>query len=174
MKKSTRRNFIKSVSALGAAIPLLKPNEIFGQFNDAFVFQSPFMKAVMQKDYPLLTSLWIDSLGKNKAAVNPILSGNNINAKYRTKASAKSISYWIEGQEKNDLPAWKFIFSDKNIHIISEKNNHAEPFNITVNQELDHTTVLGIMKEPGKVSLPCLIHLPDMGTFNLLVTYNLK
>lgn len=167
MKKSTRRNFIKSVSALGAAISLLKPNEIFGQFNDAFVFQSPFMKAGMQKDYPQLTSLWIDSLGKNKAAVNPLLSGNNMNAKYKSKASAKSISYWIEGQEKNDLPAWKFIFSDKNIQIISEKNNHAEPFNITVNQELNHATVLGIMKERSKVSLPCLIHMPDMGTFRV-------
>ena len=167
MKTSTRRNFIKSVSVLGATIPLLKPNEIFGQFNDEFVFQSPFMKAGMQKDYPQLTSLWIDSLGKNKAAVNPLLSSNKMNAKYKSKASAKSISYWNENQGKNDLPDWKFIFSEKSIKIISEKNNQAEPFNITVNQELNHTTVLGIMKERSKVSLPCLIHLPDMGTFRV-------
>ena len=167
MKKSTRRNFIKSVSVLGATIPLLKPNEIFGQFNDEFVFQSPFMKAGMQKDYPQLTSLWIDSLGKNKVADNPLLNFDKINTKYRSKISAKSISYWNEDQGKNDLPDWKFIFSDKSIQIISEKNNQAEPFNITVNQELNHTTVLGIMKERSKVSLPCLIHMPDMGTFRV-------
>ena len=167
MKKSTRRNFIKSVSVLGATIPLLKPNEIFGQFNDEFVFQSPFMKAGMQKDYPQLTSLWIDSLGKNKAAENPLLSGDKINAKYRSETSAKSISYWNENQEKNELPAWKFIFSDKSIQVISEKNGNNEPFNIMVNQELNHTTVLGIMKERNKVSLPCLIHMPDMGTFRI-------
>lgn len=167
MKTSTRRNFIKSVSVLGVSIPLLKPNEIFGQSNDAFSFQSPFMKAVMQKDYPQLTSLWVDSLGKNKAADNPFINGNKINTKCRSKISAKSISYWNEGQEKNDLPAWKFIFSDKSIQIISERNNHTEPFNITVNQELNHTTVLGIMKDRSKVSMPCLIHLPDMGTFRV-------
>jgi hypothetical protein len=167
MKTSTRRNFIKSVSVLGVSVPLLKPNEIFAQFNDVFIFQSPFMKAVMHRDYPQLTSLWIDSLGKNKTADNPLLSGNKMNVAYRSNLSAKSISYWNKNQKIHDLPAWKFIFSDKNIQVISEKNDAEEPFNILVNQELNHTTVLGIMKERSNVSLPCLIHLPDMGTFQV-------
>ena len=167
MKKSTRRNFIKTVSVAGLSIPLLSPEKVFGQFLNSFAFESPFMKAVMQKDYPQLTSLWVDSLGKNKTAANPILRGNKINAKYKSKVSSKSISYWTENQEINSFPAWKFIFSEKSIQVISEKNNISEPFNVTFNQELNHATVLGIMKERNKVSLPCLIHLPDMGTFRV-------
>ena len=76
MKKSTRRNFIKTVSVVGLSIPLLSPEKVFGQLLDLFAFESPFMKAIMQKDYPQLTSLWVDSLGKNKTAANPILIGN--------------------------------------------------------------------------------------------------
>lgn len=168
MKTTTRRNFLKSVSVLGLSIPLLKPNELFGQFgNDSFTFHSPFMNVVMRKDYPQLNALWVDSLGKNKAAENPLLTGDKIKSVYRSAISEKSISYQNEGQEKNSPPAWKFKFSEKSIQIISEKSENSDPFNITVNQELNHTTVLGIMKERNKVTLPCLIHLPDMGTFRV-------
>ncbi|MGV8092520.1 MAG: hypothetical protein AB2L24_11730 [Mangrovibacterium sp.] len=167
MQKFTRRKFIKSSSILGVSIPFSGSGGIFDEFNESFSFQSPFMKAVMRKDYPQLTSLWIDSLGKNKAANNPLLANDKINAKYTSKNSAESISYWTEKSEKNSSPAWKFIFSEKSIRIISEENNQRVPFNITINQELNHATVLGIMKERNKVSLPCLIHLPDMGTFRV-------
>src|SRR3984893_7644730 len=109
MKTSTRRKFIKSVSVLGLSIPLLNHDETFGQFNDSFTFHSPFLKATMQKDYPRLTSLLVDSLGKNKAGNNPLLVDDEIKNKYRNEISGKSISYWLENQQKNILPAWKFI-----------------------------------------------------------------
>src|SRR5665647_1161428 len=140
MKATTRRNFLKSVSVLGLSIPLLKPNELFGQFgNDSFTFHSPFMNVVMRKDYPQLNALWVDSLGKNKAAENSLLTGDKIKNVYRSAISEKSISYQNEGQEKNSPPAWKFKFSEKSIHISSEKSENSDPFNITVNQELNHT-----------------------------------
>jgi hypothetical protein len=168
MKTSTRRNFLKSVSVLGLSIPLLKPNELFGQFsNDSFAYHSPFMNVVMQKDYPQLNSIWVDSLGKNKASENPLLTGDKTKRIYRSAISGESISYHIEGQENNSSPAWEFKFSEKSIQIISKKSEDSDPFNITFNQELNHTTVLGIMKERNKVAMPCLIHLPDMGTFRV-------
>lgn len=166
MKAFTRRNFIKSSSTLGLTIPFLS-GEVFAQSNESFSFKSPFMNAVMWKDYPQLTSLWIDSLGKNNAGKNPLLVNDKISTKYTSKNSAESISYWTEQQKKNSSPAWKFIFSEKSIRIISEENNNSAPFNITINQELNHATVLGIMKESNKISLPCLIHMPDMGTFRV-------
>ncbi|MCX6222629.1 MAG: hypothetical protein NTZ69_16795 [Bacteroidia bacterium] len=125
------------------------------------------MKVAMRKDFPQLDSLCIDSLGKGKAAAHPPLIREIISKKYRSTISAKSISYQIESQEKNSPPAWKFSFSNKSIQIISEKSGNSEPFNININQELNHATVLGIMKERNKVALPCLIHLPDMGTFRV-------
>ena len=57
MKTTSRRKFIKSASVLGLALPLLNPNEIFGQQIESFTFQSPFMKVAMRKDFPQLTSL---------------------------------------------------------------------------------------------------------------------
>ena len=168
MKIFARRKFIKSISVLGLSIPLLKPIELFGQINnDSFTFHSPFMEAVMQMDYPQLDSLWVDSLGKNESAENPLLTGDKITGIYRSEVSEKSISYRLKNQEKNSLPAWKFKFSNESIQIISGKSEISDPFNITFNQELNYTTVLGIMKERNKVALPCLIHLPDMGTFRV-------
>jgi hypothetical protein len=57
MKTTSRRKFIKSASVLGLALPLLNPNEIFGQQIDSFTFHSPFMKVAMRKDFPQLASL---------------------------------------------------------------------------------------------------------------------
>ena len=167
MKTTSRREFIRSASVLGLAIPLLNPTQIFGQQIDSFIFQSPFMKVAMRIDFPQITSLSIDSLGKGMASVNPLLISDNIATKCRSTISGKSIFYYTENQEKDTAPIWKFSFSDKDIQIISEKSRNIEPFNITVNQEINHTTVLGVMKERNKVILPCLIHLPDMGTFRV-------
>lgn len=167
MKTTTRRKFIKSASVLGLSIPLINPIQLFGQQINSFKFQSPFMNVAMQKDFPQMTSLCIDSLGKGMTSVNPLLSSNNITTKYRSTASDKSIFYHAENQGKETTPAWKFSFSDKIIQITSGKSVNCEPFNIAVNQELNHATVLGIMKERNSVAIPCLIHLPDMGTFRV-------
>ena len=165
MKYSSRRKFIKSVSLVGLSIPLLKPNLMFGQSNDdLFTFRSPYMEIIMLRNYPQLSSLWIDSLGQSKKGDSPLLPGDNANVKYESVISANSISYRTSGQGIDSLPAWDFIFSDKRIQIVSGESNGV-PFNIFINQELNHVTVLGVMKEANKVSLPCLVHLPDMGTF---------
>jgi hypothetical protein len=168
MKMSSRRNFLKSVSVLGIALPVLKTSEVFSLTKgENFTFQSPFMNAVMESDFPRLSSLWIDSLGKSKVAENPILVDNTKIKKYESTVIGNSISYRLKNQPKNSLPSWKFKYSKKDIQISSENHKDSEPFTIKINQELNHITVLGVMKEAKKVSLPCVIHLPDMGTFRV-------
>lgn len=167
MKTTTRREFIKSTLVLGLAIPLLNPTRIFARTNYLFTFYSPYMKVAMRMDFPQLSSLSVDSMGKDKELVSPLLMGSNMIKKYRSRGSGKSISYHAENQKKDSCPAWNFSFSDKSIQIISNKTGDGEPFNIVINQEINHTTVLGVMKEHNKVILPCLIHLPDMGTFRV-------
>jgi hypothetical protein len=168
MKKPSRRNFIKSVSVLGITLPILRSNEIFGQLKSGkFTFQTPFMNVVMESDSPQLSSLWIDSLGKNKVAENPILVNHSTSKKYDSFVTENTISYKLKNQPKNSLPAWNFKYSKKDIQISSENFKDSEPFTIKMNQELNHITVLGVMKEAKKVALPCLIHLPDMGTFRV-------
>ena len=168
MKKPSRRNFLKSVSVLGITIPVLKSDDIFGNLKrDNFTFQSPYMNAVMPTDYPQLSALWIDSLGKNKVAENPILTDKAPSKKYESKIIDNSISYTLKNQPKNSLPSWMFKYSKKGIQISSENFNDSDSFTIKINQELNHITVLGVMKEAKKVSLPCVIHLPDMGTFRV-------
>ena len=168
MKISSRRNFVKSVSVLGITLPILKTVDVFSQMKGRnFTFQSPFMNAVMQTDFPQLSSLWIDSLGKSKIAENPILLNSAVINKYESIVTENTISYKLKNQSKNSLPAWKFKYSKKNVQISSENFKDADPFTIKINQELNHITVLGVMKEAKKVALPCVIHLPDMGTFRV-------
>jgi hypothetical protein len=167
MKIITRLKFIKSISVLGLAAPITSFGRIFSESVGSFKFQSPFMTAAMENNSPEFSFLSIDSLGKNESGPSPVLASDKIRKKYKSKISGTSISYWLIDKQQKAPPVWEFNFSEQKIQITSTSNDTADTFNILINQELNHTTVLGVMKKRNKVSLPCLIHLPNMGTFEL-------
>ena len=162
----TRRKFILSISSLGISYALIKPTKILAQNRD-FTFQSPFMGLNMNIDYPGVESLWIDSLGKNKKMHIPLIDSTTKGSFKGVKKSNLAIQYRLSTQTIKDPAAWEFNFSKKKISIESKFTEGNQPFEIMVSQELNHTTVLGIMIEKNIVQLPCLIHFPDMGTFRV-------
>ena len=67
-------------------------------------------------------------------------------------------------------PIWRVTCSEKVLTLRSDYAAGAEapPFTLTFNQKANHATLLGLMK-PGErqMSLPCVLHLPDMGTLRI-------
>ena len=113
MEKKSRREFVKSLSFVGFAMPVLQLDKLFGKPDDSFSYQSGFMNISMSGSCPQINSLWIDSLGKNKSSINPVLQNKNVCNAYHSKKTKSSITYWLKNQSVAQLPAWKFAFEEK-------------------------------------------------------------
>lgn len=154
-----RRRFVKNSVLAGMAVAAA--NKLY-----AFLPRAPaFLKINPDKQWPRFDFFSIDSLGKNKlqhniALVEPV----TMQVKYKTTISGNSTVYHLQ-----NTPAWKCTLNEKSFSIFSEfVEGNADTFVINFNQHENHATLLGIMKgNEGKVTLPAILHLPDMGTLQL-------
>ena len=172
----SRRKFIKSTALIGASFPLIGPFQLFERGENDFTFQSLFMGVKLNNDRPSVKSLWLDSIGKGMASANPILG---MTSKSEKKGNfeckhilGNKVSYRLKNQSEETKEAWHLNFGMKSISISSNYINANESFEILIDQKINHATVLGMMNERNKVTLPCLIHFPGMGT--LRVTCDVK
>ncbi len=130
-------------------------------------FRTPYYRLVLSRTAPQITALCFDSLGKGRLSVNPILppqaEGEAWQATYRDQA----ITYV---RQRNGLPAnagWTFEFSPRRIVIRTRAQAGValKPLVITFQQLINHATLLGrLAKAPRQMRLPCILHLPDLGT----------
>ena len=103
----------------------------------------------------------VDSLGSGRLEHNPVLAETN-----RVGGlELNGLSYRLNGKT-----IWTAEFSDSVLVLRSEAVEGLEvlPFTLTFDQKKNHATLLGLMK-PGerKMALPCILHLPDMGTLRI-------
>ena len=64
---------------------------------------------------------------------------------------------------------WTFEFWEKSIRLISHWSEKDPPEPVVFDFDLKqcHATVLGMVKSPGKIALPAVMHLPDQGSFKI-------
>ena len=124
-------------------------------------FQSKHLAIGLSRTAPAFTVFAVDSLGQGKLDQNPVLPETNAIAGLE-----------LDGQtyKLNGKPVWRVTCSEKVLTLRSDYAAGAEapPFTLTFNQKANHATLLGLMK-PGErqMSLPCVLHLPDMGTLRI-------
>jgi hypothetical protein len=103
----------------------------------------------------------VDSLGSGRLEHNPVLAETN----RVCGLELNGLSYRLNGKT-----VWTTEFSDSVLVLRSEAAAGLEvpPFTLTFDQKKNHATLLGLMK-PGerKMALPCILHLPDMGTLRI-------
>lgn len=160
-----RRRFVKNTVLAG--IGLTAANKLSAILSRP----SSFLKIIPDKQWPRFTFFSIDSLGKNKLQQNTALAtATTTQLKYTSKQSGNTTLYQLIGHKNK--PAWKFTQHEKSFSIAAEYiDGHTDPFVINFNQHENHATLLGLIKGPdAKVSLPAILHLPDMGS--LQVTCN--
>lgn len=127
-------------------------------------FQSQHYAVGFSDIRPAFTWFTVDSLGHGKRTENPVLEHEGNPVASGLKREAK-FTY-----TRNGKTAWSVECQEKALTMRSNCVEGAEalPFSLAFNQKKNHATLLGLM-EVGKrsVSLPCILHLPDMGSVRI-------
>lgn len=134
---------------------------------DGHEFTTPFYRLGLARTAPEVTALCFDSLGKGKLSVNPILSQSAADQAWHVVSSGHEVSYARKSNGKITEAGWTFEFSPQHIVIRSTAQSGVtlKPLEIAFNQVINHATLLGRMaKAPRQMRLPCILHLPDLGT----------
>ena len=157
--KTTMKRFILfclTTSCLilsAAATPPLPPDH-----------QSKHLALGFSRTQPAFSWFSVDSLGQGKLEQNPVLPETNAIPVPGLEFKAP-FTYCLNGQ-----PVWRITCRDKTLILRSDfvAGVATPPFFLTFNQKANHATLLGLMK-PGErqMMLPCVLHLPDMGSVRI-------
>ncbi len=125
-------------------------------------FQSRHLAVGFSRSAPAFSVFAVDSLGQGKLSQNPVLAETNavpglqLEGRFTYKFNGKTV--------------WRVECREKTLTLRSDyaAGVAAPPFVLTFNQRANHATLLGLMK-PGerRMALPCVLHLPDMGSLRI-------
>ncbi len=127
---------------------------------------TPYYRIALSDRGLFVESLDVDSLGQGKVAGN-LLSGVAME-KARLETREGRALYRLP--QAADPPAWEFRFAKKTITLIARHvpGQQSPPLALRFDQTRSHATVLGRMKpHVHQVATPCLLHVPDHGTFRV-------
>ena len=150
----------KNAPAAASVLPATAP--------DGYEFKTPFYRLGLAHTTPEITALSLDSLGKDKLSVNPILPQlAAVHQEWHVTPGDHAVTYARKSNGKPTDAGWTFKFAPRHIVIrsMAQTGVALEPLVISFKQLINHATLLGRMaKAPEQMSLPCILHLPDLGT----------
>lgn len=124
-------------------------------------FTSSHLAIGLSRTAPAFAFFSVDSLGRGALAQNPVLPETNAVA----GLALDGTTYTLGGKA-----AWTVVWDEKSLTLRSEAAGGVAmpPFTLTIDQKANHATLLGLMK-PGerRMGLPCLLHLPGLGTLRV-------
>ena len=139
-------------------------------------FQSKFYAVGFDSAASGFSYFALDSLGRGNTARNPVLAETNStgvdglafaprSAGSHYTYQPDSFAYQIRGQT-----IWQITCADEFLVLRSEfhAGDPSLPFVLGFDQKQNHATLLGRLADTGlQMKLPCLLHLPDMGTMRV-------
>ncbi len=169
-----RRHFIGllATSAAAAAISDSVPrNALAANPMPVFpehAFESTCYRLALSDTAPEVVAFGLDSLGKGKLSVNPILREKSKSPRaWHVSRTGNTFNYFAEHNGKPTKAGWAFSCQATHfvIRCTAARGVALNPLTITFNQLANHATLLGRMdKRRQAMQLPCLLHLPDLGT----------
>jgi hypothetical protein len=132
-------------------------------------FVCSYYRIGLSRTTPAFNAFALDSLGRGEVKANPVLAESATNSGiWRLATLAPGhFAYQRNGAADHSPPAWEVLCRERKLILRSRWNadTNLPPFQLAFNQKAKHATVLGLMR-PGerRASLPCLLHLPDMGS----------
>jgi len=127
-------------------------------------FHSRFLSVGLSRANPGFSFFAVDSLGRGNLASNPVLAETNSAALQGLELDGR-FAYRLNGK-----PIWRITCGEKliTLHADFVPGLEAPPLVLEFNQKANHATLLGRMR-PGQrqVALPCVLHLPDMGSVRI-------
>jgi hypothetical protein len=135
----------------------------------SFEYVSEFYKIQLTDSIPFVKYFSVDALGNNKLAHNTIQWKKSSDAGHYElhKISDSQVVIYKKGEAGR--AEWEFKFNEKKFTITSYygKDNPVKGIDFRFSKNANHTTLLGVMVSEKKTRLPAVLHLPDMGTFQL-------
>jgi hypothetical protein len=138
----------------------------------AFRVSSPFLGVTLSRQKPTLESLAVDSLGLGKCAVNVLHQPAGSAVAFKVHAGYSDtarLEYRRPHTPDDAAPGWTIEAADRAIQLVSQYSASEKPDPIVCNFDTArcHTTLLGLLRQDGEVSLPAILHLPGHGTFRI-------
>jgi hypothetical protein len=131
-------------------------------------FSSRHYSIGLSRTAPAFTAFTLDSLGHGDVTANPVLAegGTNLAALFAAKTSGRFV-YRMLNAGASASPVWEVECTEDKLSLRSRfgGSTNLPPFRLAFNQKSRHATLLGLM-QPGerRMALPCVLHLPDMGS----------
>ena len=127
-------------------------------------FQSKSLAVGFSRIAPAFRYFSVDSLGQGKLAQNPVLVEKDA-------VAVPGLEFQDGGSyTMNGKPIWQVTCAEGLLTLRSDyvSGVEAPSFVLAFSQKANHATLLGLMK-PGehRMSLPCVLHLPDMGSLRI-------
>ncbi|MGA2659742.1 MAG: hypothetical protein ABSH34_19720 [Verrucomicrobiota bacterium] len=142
-----------------AALLLAPPAALRAAMPD---FQSQHLAVGLSRSAPAFSAFAVDSLGQGKLGQNPALAQTNAVPGLELEGG---FTYKLNGK-----PVWRVRCGERALRLRSDyaAGVEAPPFVLAFDQKANHATLLGLMK-PGErqMNLPCVLHLPDMGSLRI-------
>lgn len=134
-------------------------------------FVSGSMVAELSGNAPEFSELSIDGLGQGKRGANIFQpsSANGYKASVAPPGKTHRVEYRKQEQKPGDAPTWAVEFSNQEILLISQWSEGVEldPLAFRFDLAKCYSTVLGLFRADGSLSLPALIHLPGQGSMRV-------
>jgi hypothetical protein len=129
-----------------------------------FEYSTKFYKIQLSDSAPFIRYLSVDALGKSETGKNTI-KWQKIPSSVEYQLNKISDSK-VEINEVSGKKLWSLNFQENNFSVSSYSTKNEEAgLEFRFDKDQNNTTLLGKMVDKKKTKLPCLLHLPDMGTF---------
>jgi hypothetical protein len=148
-----------AISSLAADTPPAAPD-----------FTSPFFAVGFSRTAPAFTYFSVDSLGKSMVTKNPVLAESAAATPTLTFQPVDNRQFTYRARSTTSTVPWRVSCTERKLILHSEHTSGTPsvPFALKFDQNLNHATLLGLMR-PGEkqVRLPCVMHLPDLGSVRI-------
>ncbi len=139
--------------------------------NNAPDFKSDYLAVSFERSAPSFTVFSVDSLGQGKVGGNVAFSARPAAGPFVLQTKDRNhFSYAPQTADRAGERIWEMALTEKSLTLQSHyvEGQAAAPFALAINQKKNHATLLGMIA-PGerRVALPCVLHLPDLGTFRI-------
>jgi len=132
-------------------------------------YHSDYLAISFATNAPAFAWFAVDALGQGERLENVILSGKLPAADYTLKREGEGrFAYLQRLTNGEEVAVWQMELSSQRILLRSRYASNALPFRLLINQKVNHATLLGhLAAGKRRVSTPCVLHLPDQGTFRI-------
>ena len=134
-------------------------------------FKSSYYAFSLSPTNSAIACLSVDSLGQGRLSQNPVfIEGQPAQPWQVQKLGAKQLACRPVSADPKSPAAWEFEFAKDSFLIRSRfiEGQGTMPLVLSFDQHSNHATLLGLMAPHElRVSLPAVLHLPDMGSVRI-------